>query len=204
MINRQAFYDTLAIAPFGGEISPSQMQGLEAILDEWQRALPDGDLRWLAYMLATAYHETAFTMQPVRETLAQSDARAVEILQAAFDAGKLPWVKTRYWLADEDGRHWIGRGLVQLTHRRNYEAMSEATGVDLVAEPDRAMDMDVAIRILFAGMQAGSFTGHRLADFFSPEKEDWVNARRIINGLERAERLGELGRIFHAALTAQE
>ncbi len=203
MFNRAAFYNAISIAPFGGEISPSQRQGLEAILDAWERLLPDGDLRWLAYMLATAYHETAFTMQPVRETLATTDARAVEILQAAFDAGKLPWVKTRYWLADEDGRHWIGRGLVQLTHRRNYEAMSAATGLDLVADPDRAMDMDVAIRILFAGMQDGAFTGHRLSDFFNAEREDWVQARRIINGLERAERLGELGRMFHAALMAQ-
>ena len=40
---------------------------MSTILNEWEENLPNADDRWLAYMLATAFHETARTMQPIRE-----------------------------------------------------------------------------------------------------------------------------------------
>ena len=153
-------------------------------------------------MLATAFHETAATMQPVRETLAASDAAAIGRLDRAFSAGRLASVKTPYWRPEADGRSWLGRGLVQLTHKRNYEAMSKVTGIDLVADPSRAMDMDVAATILIEGMRLGSFTGRKLDHYFSEEKAEWIGARQIINGNDRAELVAGYGRIFHAALGA--
>lgn len=200
LLDRQFFLDTVGHTLFKGSLTPTQIEGMNAILDYWDAHLATADWRWLAYIMATAFHETAYTMQPVRETLATSDARAVEILEAAFANGRLSWVKTPYWRPDDDGKSWLGRGLVQLTHRRNYEAMSEMTGIDLVAQPDRAMEMAPAVTILIEGMLRGSFTGHRLSDHLNEEKDDWVNARRIVNGTDRAEKLAEYGRIFHAAM----
>lgn len=199
-IDRKFFFDSVRDSLFKGTLSDGQVEGMTAILDYFETHMPDGDLRWLAYILATAFHETAYTMQPVRETLADSDAKAIEILDRAYAAGKLPWVKTVYWRPDEDGKSWLGRGLVQLTHKRNYEAMSPMTGIDLVAEPDRAMEMATAVKILIEGMVAGSFTGHKLADHLNADKEDWVNARRIVNGTDRAEKLAEYGKTFYEAL----
>nr|WP_245314345.1 hypothetical protein [Rhizobium sp. R634] len=173
---------------------------MNAILDAWEGRFAHADRRWLAYILATAFHETVYTMQPVRETLAESDARAIEILEAAFAGGKLSWVRAPYWRPDEDGRSWLGRGLVQLTHKRNYEAMSVLTGIDLVAEPDRAMEMEVAVTILIEGMLQGSFTGHKLEDHLNPTTEDWLNARRIVNGTDRAEKLAAYAMVFDAAI----
>jgi len=49
-------------------------------------------------------------------------------------------VKTPSWRPDTEGRSWLGRGLVQRTHKRNYEAMSKVTGIDLVGDPSRAME----------------------------------------------------------------
>jgi predicted chitinase len=109
-------------------------------------------------------------------------------------------VKTPYWRPDEDGCSWLGRGLVQLTHKRNYEAMSALTGIDLVAEPDRAMEMDAAVTILIEGMLQGSFTGHKLADHLNATTADWVNARRIVNGTDRAEKLAAYAMDFDAAI----
>lgn len=199
-IRRAVFFNHVRAQLFGGKIRRLQMSGMTAILDRWDYHEKGRDLRHLAYMMATVFHETAYTMQPVRETLAASDGQAVERLEAAFAAGKLSWVKTPYWRRDEDGRSWHGRGLVQLTHKRNYQAMSQVTGIDLVAEPDRAMEMDVAVAILFEGMRLGSFTSHRLDDYFNAETEDWLTARRIINGMDRAERLAGHGQAFYAAL----
>lgn len=83
-------------------------------------------------------------------------------------------MKTPYWRADAEGRYWIGRGLVQLTHRANYQRMSRETGIDLVADPARAMEMEVAVAILFAGMEKGLFTGRRLADYFAGDRADSI------------------------------
>ena len=199
-LDRQFFFDTVQHSLFKGGLTLAQIEGMNAIFDYWDANLATADRRWLAYILATAFHETAYTMQPVRETLATSDSRAVEILETAFAAGRLSWVKMPYWRADEDGKSWLGRGLVQLTHRRNYEAMSEVTGIDLVAHPDRAMEMAPAVTILIEGMLRGSFTSHRLSDHLNEEREDWVNARRIVNGTDRAEKLAEYGRTFLAAM----
>ncbi|WP_370868990.1 hypothetical protein [Ectorhizobium quercum] len=200
-INRRFFFDNARERLFHGRLRAGQVEGMAAILDRFEETMPEGDDRWLAYMLATAFHETAETMQPVRETLAASDARAIAILDDAFARGRLKSVKTPYWRPDKDGRSWLGRGFVQLTHRRNYEAMSRATGIDLVAAPERAMEMAVAVTILFRGMIDGSFTGRRLADAFSPAKEDWTGARRIINGTDRAALIAGYGRIFYAGIS---
>jgi predicted chitinase len=169
-------------------------------MDAWEALEPAEKSAALAYVLATAFHVTAATMQPVRETLANTDQSAVARLESAYAAGRLRTVKTPYWRYDADGRTWLGRGLVQLTHRRNYQKMSELTGIDLVAAPHRAMEMDVAVKILIEGMRAGSFTGRRLGDYFDAGKSDWVGARKIINGNDRAALVAGYAKAFAAAL----
>ena len=62
------------------------------------------------------------------------------------------------------------------------------------------MEMAVSVEVLFIGMLQGAFTGRRLADHFSGGVSDWVGARRIVNGLDRAERIAGYGRTFLAAL----
>lgn len=200
-IDRKAFFADVRTGLFGGRLRQSQVAGIEAVLDAWEATHPQGDRRWLAYMLATAFHETAATMQPVRETLAASDAAAAARLESAWARGRLGSVRTPYWRPDAEGRCWLGRGLVQLTHKANYECMSRETGIDLVADPGRAMEMAVAVAILFAGMEKGLFTGRKLGDYFTAGRADWINARRIINGLDRAADVAAYGRCFHRALT---
>jgi predicted chitinase len=201
-INRKSFYDAVRAAPFGGRLSGLQVAGMEAILNAWDRTRTGGDRRWLAYMLATTFHETAGTMQPVRETLAPSDMAAAARLESAWARGRLGSVKTPYWRADADGKYWLGRGLVQLTHKANYQRMARETDIDIVADPGRAMEMDVAVAILFCGMEKGLFTGRRLADYFTAIRSDWSGARRIINGLDRAADVASYGLAFHRALVA--
>ena len=70
-----------------------------------------------------------------------------------------------------------------------------------MADPGRAMEMAVAVAILFAGMEKGLFTGRKLGDYFTAGRADWINARRIINGLDRAADVAAYGRCFHRALT---
>jgi hypothetical protein len=140
-------------------------------------------------------------MQPVRETLASSDQQAAAILENAWKKGKLPWVREPYWHPDADGRYWIGRGLVQLTHKANYAEMARRTGQPLDTDPALAMRMDIAVDILFIGMIDGVFTGKRLSTYFDGPLADWVDARRIVNGLDRAAGIAGYGKSYYAALS---
>ncbi|MFC3075839.1 hypothetical protein [Shinella pollutisoli] len=200
-INRKFFFDQVRNRLFDGGLRRGQVDGLTAILDRWEGTIPGADDRWLAYMLGTAHHETGRTMQAVRETFAPTDDRAIAILERAFAAGRLAWVRTPYWRKDEEGRSWLGRGLVQLTHKTNYETMARETGIDLLGHPERAMELDVAVTVMFTGMIKGSFTGRKLADYFSPSKEEWKPARRIINGLERAELVASYAKAYYGAIS---
>ncbi|BCH54671.1 glycoside hydrolase family 19 protein [Agrobacterium vitis] len=198
-MDRAKFFAAVRGALFGGALTQNQVNGITAILDAWQASTMT-DLRWLAYMLATAFHETAQTMQPVRETRAATDEQAIAILDRSWAKGVMPWVKSPYWRIGADGKSWLGRGYVQLTHKVNYIKLGGAINVDLVANPILAMREDIALRVLFVGMGDGLFTGVKLADYFQGNKGDWVNARRIINGMESASVVAGYGQKFYAAL----
>lgn len=191
-MNRAVFFD--AIRPLFGGLSTDQVRGLEILL-----AAVDGlPVRHQAYVLATAYHETAATMQPVRETLAKTDADAARRLERAWKAGKLSWVKTPYWRAD-NGKYWIGRGYVQLTHKVNYERAGKRMGVDLVADPSAAMSPMLAARIIVQGMSEGWFTGVKMSDCAT-----YRDMRKVVNGMDRADMIAGYAAKFETALLEAE
>lgn len=200
-MNRTAFFAAVRTSLFAGRLSQEQVSGTEAVINAFEAAGLK-DIHWLAYMLATAFHETAKTMQPVRETLADTDDEAISILDNAFRKGRLSWVKTPYWRKDADGHSWLGRGDVQLTHRENYAKAEKELGVPLTANPDLAMQPDVAADIMIKGMTEGWFTGKKLSDYFHDQTADWVNARKIINGLDRANDIAGYGKKFLSAIEA--
>lgn len=200
-MNRSAFYASVrsrASGIFGTSISQPQVEGVEAILDEAERR--GTPLRHLAYILATAYHESAHTMQAVRETLAKTDDGAIRALESAWKRGKLTWVRTPYWRKDADGKSWFGRGLVQITHKANYAKLGLLIGVDLVKDPSKALELPAAVKILFVGMELGSFTGKSLADYISDGPADYEGARRIVNGTDKASLIAGYAKAFEKAL----
>lgn len=179
-IDRFKFYQSVRHSIFGGKLTQKQVDGLNTILSEWERQ-GLADLRWLAYMLATTYHETAATMQPIEE----------------YGKGK----GRKYGKPDpETGLVYYGRGYVQLTWKANYETMGALLDKPLVEAPELALKPDIATEILFEGMMKGLFTGKKLSDYFSGKKEDWVNARRIINGIDKADLIAGYGKKFSNAL----
>lgn len=198
LTNPSAFFAEIRARRFKNGMSQTQVDGINAILN--RAAASAQDRRFTAYMLATAYWETAQTMAPVRETLASSDDKAIAILESSFARGRMPQVRSPYWRLDGQGRSWLGRGLVQLTHQTNYLKMAQATGIDLVNHPDKAMDLATAVEIMFIGMTKGSFTGAKLADYLTSSRTDFVNCRRIINGSDHAADIANIAIDFEAAL----
>jgi hypothetical protein len=180
MIDRKRFFDGVRASLFHGILNQGQVDGMGAMLDEWERRKLS-DLRWLADMMGTVYRECGPNMVPVREA---------------------------HWLSEDWRREnlryypYYGRGLVQLTWADNYRKQGERLGVDLLGHPDLALEPRIASNIMFEGMIGGQFTGRKLADYFNATTEDWVEARRIINGLDHAEEIAAVSRKFYAALQA--
>lgn len=132
-----------------------------------------------AYVLATAWHETAGTMKPVKEA---------------------------YWL-DEGWRRdnlryypWYGRGYVQLTWESNYVKAGDMLGLDLTTVPDVVMEPEVSTLILVRGMKEGWFTGKKLSDYINEDGTDYVNARRIVNGTDKKDLIASYAKEYEGML----
>jgi putative chitinase len=164
-----------------GSLSQVQVDNLNILIDTF-----DGDenmiyLSFLAYILATIFHECAGAWRPISE----------------IGKGKShPYGR----INPNTGYAYYGRGWVQLTWDYNYKTMGGIIGVDLYSNPDLALQTDIATKICFEGMRRGTFTGKKLANYFSDTKCDWVNARHIINGSDRANLIGGYAMKFYDCL----
>jgi predicted chitinase len=177
-IRRDTFFAAIRATLFAGHMTQPQVDGIAILVDEGERRKVD--VRWIAYVLATAFHETAQTMRPIRE-IGLGEHR---------EYGKRD---------PETGCVYYGRGYVQLTWRANYQKLGDRLGVDLVYNPDLALEPPIASKIIWTGMIEGLFTGDRLLPHFRPNSSDWVGARRIINGLDRAGMIARYAIQFNAA-----
>lgn len=182
--NRAVFFQE--IRPLFGKLSQTQVDGLNTLLDVLENSRVG--VNHAAYMLATAYHETAHTMQPIEE-YGRGKGR---------DYGKkLKMTRVPYTVPDE---LYYGRGYVQLTWYENYEKAGEKLGIDLLNRPDLALDATNAAGIMIYGMSEGWFTGKKLSDYIGSYTADYLDARRIINGMDKAAQIADYAIKFEMAL----
>lgn len=184
-MNTTLFFAEVRAALFGGSLSQSQVDGLNALLAAWD-AYGTGDKQQLAYCaLATPFHETAATMQPIEE-----------IGHGASHP---------YGRIDGTGQAPYGRGYVQLTWASNYQAADAMLGLGgkLARNYSLALDPTIAAQVLIGGMLSGLFTGEKrkLSVFVGAGKADYVGARAVVNGRDRAQLIAGYAVHFEAALT---
>lgn len=179
-----AFFASVRNAVYGGAMNQTQVDSLNAIGQAWEQ-YGDDDPRKLAYILATAHHETG-GFRYVREIWGPTAQQ--KRYEGRADLGNIQ---------AGDGKKFMGRGFVQLTGRRNYADWSKRTGLDLLKEPDLVTQPTVAARILVQGSMLGTFTGKKLGDFAT-----FKDMRRVINGTDRADLIAEYAKTFLAAIQA--
>lgn len=182
-MNKQKFYDAIRSEV---NLTTQNVLGMDKILDYLEQT--ENNLQQAAYIIATAWWETAQTMMPVREAYWLSEA----------------WRKKnlRYF-------PYYGRGYVQLTWDYNYKKASDYFGVDFVKNPDLVMEPQYALPILVVGMNEGWFTGKKLDNYIdendendTEELKEYKNARRIVNGTDKAETIARLALVFEKGLKA--
>lgn len=136
----------------------------------------------LAYLLATSWHETGFTMKPVKEA---------------------------YWLSESWRRDnlryypWYGRGYVQLTWEENYQRAQNKLGYPFHDNPDTALEPEPAAAVLIRGCMAGWFTGRKIPDYITLQRSDFVGARRVVNGTDRQHEIAAYAKEYDRDLLAE-
>lgn len=193
-----AFFAGVRSTLLGPTLSQSEVDGCKAIL----AAMAGAPLSHVAYALATAYLETAHSMQPIEEM--GGDAY---FFRRYDPHGQRPDIARRLGNSQpDDGALYCGRGYVQLTGRANYAKAAAKLGTDLVRMPGLAMQPDFAARIMRQGMTEGWFTGKRFASYLPATgpavRAQFLPARRIINGQDRAGDVADYALHFQAALLA--
>ena len=172
-IDRTIFFDAVRPDPFPNSLTQGQVDGMEAILAAWENDYSLWDLRWLAYCLATTFHETSQEMQPIEEY------------------GKGEGMK--YGEPDpKTGECYYGRGYVQLTWVDNYRRadaeLSLVGDQSCYLHANNALEPTIAAEVMFKGMSGGWFRTnsggqpYTLAMFFNDTSDNPYGAREIING----------------------
>lgn len=187
-VDRAKFFAAVRLA--FGPLSQPQVEGFNTLLD----AFAGWPVSWQAYGLATAWHETGATMQPIKERGGTAYfTRMYDITgERPAKARELGNLKTG------DGALFAGRGYPQVTGRKNYELAETVFGVPFATQPDLMMEPANAAKVMRHFMERGLFTGKGLGDYLPG---DYIAARRIINGTDRANLIAGHAVAFERALS---
>ena len=182
MINRKIFFEQYKnMLDPNRKLDAKEVSAIDEFLDYVDANIGKLQMNQWAYFFATVFHETNAAFLPVREA---------------------------YWLS-EDWRKknlryypYYGRGAVQITWFKNYQYYSKTMGVDFVNYPDLMLVPKYSFRASLDGFINGIFTGKKISDYVNKDKADYVNARRVINGLDDANLIASYARLFENILRA--
>jgi len=196
MRNPTAFFAECRRTVMGPTLDQDEVDGTNFLL----KALDKLPIAWVAYALATAWHETAHTMMPIKERGGRG------YFMRNYDvSGRRPKTARRYGnIRVGDGPRYAGRGYVQLTWAINYKIASNKLGVDLYRNPDLAMRPDLAGLVMRHGMREGWFTGKSFQSYLPADGcatfPQFKSARRIINGTDKDALIARYACQFQEAL----
>lgn len=178
--NAATFFDAIRRSLFYGSLNQNQVDGFNTLGAYLASYFPAGSPQQVenaAYCLATFQWETASTMQPIAE----------------------------YGGASARYSPWFGRGYVQLTWEDNYRKQQDKHGhrgedYKVHDDAERALLAHVSAPISIGGMVDGDFTGKRLRDYINETTIDYWNARRIVNGTDKATEIADMAKKYESAI----
>ena len=154
-----------------------------------------------AYVLATVAWETAHTFKPIEEYGKGKNRK--------YGTWYTNSKGVKYGIAGSGGDTYLysdyphlyyGRGFAQLTHLVNYKFAGEQLGIDLINNPDLALEPKYSAEILVRGSINGWFTSKKLSDYINDKSKNYYQARRVINSLDKAQLIADYAVVFEKAL----
>lgn len=205
-IDRKSFFDGFRafLVRNGKTLTQARVEALQFQLDCFESDRRWFDRRHIAYAIATECIETDWTFSPIQEygTYARFERLYGSDTRKGRELGND---------APGEGAAYSGKGLVQITGETNFERaeaeirkqyphlvaefeartgrkfdLTVGDGPDDAADPENAKEPHLAFAIMTLGMHQGWFTGKKLSDYINVDACDYVHARRVINGLDRA------------------
>lgn len=175
---------------FAPHLTEATTPGFRALLSMIQSDANVIDPRWAAYMLATTRWECAGKWEPIEEIGKGSTHSYGQPVSITIDGVTYNNI-------------YYGRGYVQLTWEGNYATMSHALGLGnlLITNPEHMLERPIAYKVMSFGMRHGSFTGVGLSRFITGAGADYLNARKIINGLDQASVIANYALMFEQMIT---
>lgn len=184
-----------------GRLTQKQVDGINRYVDAMHE---DKGITYAqaAYILATVWHETAREMEPIEE-FGKGKGRPYGTWyknskgeQYSFKNG----TRDSVYLYSEYPHLYYGRGDTQNTWFDNYEKLSKVFNVDFLNQPELLLTEEWSTKVTIFSMKNGLYTGRKLSDYIYQSKKDYINARRIVNGTDRAKLIAEYAADFEYAL----
>lgn len=212
VLNRDIFFTRIKKKPFNGRLTASQKQGIDFIIDVWEQYfIKRTPISQFAYCLGTTAWETGHSMQPVKE----KGGNAYYFRMYDIKGARPSKARELGNINPGDGIKFCGMGFVQSTGRGNARKATKRlrelnlidNTIDLEKNPELLMTPRIAAMVLFIGMEEGWFTGRTLDKIIDNEVDgdehsDYIKARAIINGKDKAEAIADLSDDFLDALVA--
>lgn len=162
-------------------LTQAQVDSINAILTECTNQQVT-DKRQIAYILATAYWECHNPKHPELR------------LTPMREFGGETYLKGKKYYP------YFGRGFSQLTWDYNYAKEQKRLGIPLLANPDLILDVKTAANSHVYCMAKGIYTGKKLSDYINASKCDYTEARRIINGKDKAAEIAAIAVKFDVCI----
>jgi len=187
MVKSAEFFQKIKDNGLFNTLTQAQVDSISAIISECERQGLT-DLRQVAYILATAYHECHNPRHPELRLTPMKEFGGETYLKS----------KTYY--------PYFGRGFSQLTWDYNYTKEQKRLGIPLLANPDLLLDVKIAANshvycMVNGGYTSNGYTGKKLSDYINTNKKDYISARKIVNGKDKAVEIAVIAEKFEAALT---
>ena len=211
-IDRKKFFD--GYRQKFGRLRTAQVPAIEFILTSLERDRHIEDIRWGAYMLATTKWETGDTFRPIKEYGTRQ--YFIKRYGSQTAVGKILGNDT-----PEEGSDYAGRGYTQNTGENNYEMLERelpkaypeviarwevqhGRKFDLTVgdqandshDPDALLDPEISYIAMSYAMRYGKYTGKRLSYYINDATCNYLLARKIINGQDKAKRIADYAEAF--------
>lgn len=191
MIDKASFFTKIKANGLFKTLNQNQVDSFNALFDECEKQGVT-DIRQIAYIFATVYHEVNKTMMPIEE---YGKGKNRTYGHKVKYSGK-PYV--------EPDKIYYGRGHTQNTWYEIYEKLTKVNpnGWDFLNKPELLLQLQPSIWATVYAMRTGLYTGKKLSWYIGGSECDFMNARRIINGTDKAEMIMGYANKFLAALQA--